>query len=223
MGNKKPTITPDVEAEMAEALDAPETALATVDQMPSALATVGGIPIEGLQDIPVTRLPVPFVKMVQPSSTEVQMEDGKDALPGTFFFTDLQKSYSELSFVMLRAKEVVTDFERDGKITPTPQLKILGITLDTQKLFILNLSITSFQSFFKLIAKLKENKVQASWAYEIKASTQKTENKKGKYFVVQFQLVRKITGEEFEALSETYGAYGGALDRQALEEDETVE
>lgn len=199
-----------------------ETAIATVAHEGRALAQVGaGIPIEGLQDVSLSMLPIPFVKLVQGSSTEITLENGEDAPQGTFYFTDLQKSFKELSFIMLRAKQETVDFERDGKIVPTKMVKILGITTATQKLFILSLSVMSFSNFGKLIAKLRDNRVTSSWQYEIKATAEKKENNKGKFWVSSFHLGDKIDEEMLEKMSAAYGEYGGALDREDLQQEAT--
>jgi hypothetical protein len=83
------------------------------------------------------------------------------------------------------------NFERDGELIPTTQRKILGITMDTKKTFMLGLSISSFGNYGRLIAQMKDQKITESWSHMIKAKTLKTENDKGKFYVVEFDLGEK--------------------------------
>src|SRR5581483_10112539 len=195
-------------AEGAETVHEPaEAALAVQDDKDTAIATIGhGIAIQGLEGVPASILPIPFVKLVQGTSKKIELEDGKDAPVGSFYFTDLQK-----------------DFEREvnGVMTmvPTKQLLLLGIALDRQKLFILTLSVMSFSNFGRLISKFKDVKVSATWEYEIKATAEKMENKKGKFQIANFQIGRKLTEEEIGQMAQTYAEYGGVLEREDIQQE----
>lgn len=210
------------EQEMKESMDETENKMTVKNSSSSLTVPDFGINIEGLQDVPVSVLPVPFVKLVQGTSTKIELEDGKDAPVGTFYFTDLQQAFEQLSFVLLRAKYQIKEFERDGEMVPTKQMLLLGITLDTQKLFILTLSVMSHSNFGRLVSKLKDRKTKHVWEYEVIATSEKMENKKGKFQVVNLQVGRKISDEEVEQMAKTYGEYGGVLDREYVEEEDVA-
>lgn len=179
-----------------------------------------GIGIEGLQDVPTAMIPVPFMKLVQGTSKNIELENGEDAPVGSFYLTDLQVAFKDLTFVMLRVKHQVIDFEReiDGqmKMVPTKQLLILGMDLDTEKLFILTLSVMSFSNFGRLIAKFKDQKVNAVWQYQVHVTSEKMENKKGKFQIANFQIGEKLTEDQIAKMQEKYGQYGGVIDREDL-------
>jgi hypothetical protein len=182
-----------------------------------------GLSIEGLQDVPVNIIPVPFVRVVQGQSKKIVLatpikdaagNDVTEAPEGTFYFNDIQECFRQLSFVMLRAKQQIVEFERDGEKKPTRQMLILGITTDTKKLFILALSVMSFSNFGRLMARFKEKKVSRAWEYEIIATSEKQENDKGKFWVQNFKIGEKLNNDQLDEMEQVYSEYGGALERQ---------
>lgn len=192
-----------------------QMALAPVEPAADRSLTIHGkgIDIEGLEDIPMSIMTIPFVRLVQPTSTNIEV-DGKDAAPGTFYFNDLQTAEEELEFVMLRAKQSMVQFERDGVMQPPqPRIYILGITRNTGKLFIFSLSVTSFSNFGKYIAKLKNDNIDKVWRFALIAKSQKKENSKGKYYVADFDLSEEITDKELEKYEQKAMEYGLVLDR----------
>lgn len=198
----------------------------SVHKEPAALATKGSLDIEGLEDVPASMLAVPFVKIVQFSSTKTVLESGVDADPGNFFFTDLQTQEKELKFVMLRAKPQIREFDDDKSPTGkrmVRQVLVLGMILESQKLFILILPVSSFSSWGKLLSKLKENKVLSVWESELVASTELQKNDKGKFYVANFQIGRELDDDEIGRMAATYGQYGGVLERQDVPEPDPSE
>lgn len=191
----------------------------------SLVGHVPGIAIEGLEDVPMNMVALPYLRLVQPTSKKVQMESGKDAPTGSFLFNDTQESFEELDFILLRAKKedrrvdekgmwVNDDYE--GKTFLKPRLVILGITLNQDKLFILGLSSTSFSSFGRLLAKLKGLEVRRSWQFAIKMTSEMQENDKGKYAIANFQLQKELTENQLEFYTKTALEYGVILDRSDI-------
>ena len=156
----------------------------------------GGLGIRGLEEEDASILPIPFVRVVQGQSKDTKTKDGKDAPEGHFFFNDTREAFETLTFCILKSKVVVTEFERDGVKKPTTQRKILGITMTTKKVFMLTISITSFAGYGRLIAEMKQNKVVNVWDRMVTATTEKQENDKGKFFVVNFALGEALTAED---------------------------
>lgn len=180
-----------------------------------------GIDIQGLEEVPVTLIPIPFVKLVQPTSTKTTLADGKsEAQAGTFFFTDTQVSVNELNFVLLKAKHGNQTYERDGQKVSSPRLMVLGVSRENKKLFILPLSVMSFSNFGKLVAKLKDNNIKSTWRFEITATTEKQENQKGKYYTANFQIGEELEEQEYLAMEGLANQYGIALNRNEVVEEE---
>ena len=179
---------------------------------------VGG-DIEGMQDLPASMIALPYVKLVQKSSSKTILTDGKDATPGLYYFTDTQTVVDTLNFIILRAKVVTRDYIRDGESVKVTQLMSLSMSDDFKKLFILLLPITSFTSWGKLIAKFKEMGIESAWEYAVTAKSIKRENTKGQFFVADIQIGRKLIDKEQEAMADKYGEYGGVLERRDIMEE----
>jgi hypothetical protein len=218
-------VTVEVTEDPKEAATLNQTAVAVASQRRELAGPMRGFNIEGLQDVDVSILAVPFVRLVQPTSKKIELTNGKDAEVGSYYFNDLQEAYASLDFVMLRAKQQVKEFDREvtdekgQKKTikvPTRQLAVLAINLEKKKLFVLTLSISSFSNFGRLIAKFKDQKISAVWEYELEAFSAKKENDKGKFYVADFKIGRKLSEEELEEMAQIYGEYGGVLEREDI-------
>jgi len=181
-----------------------ETGIATRKGEPQTVALrqqTTGLGIRGLEEEDPSILPIPFVRVVQGQSKDIKMKNGEDCPEGHFFFNDTRESVEALTFCLLKSKVITVNFERDGKIIPTAQRKILGITMDTKRIFMLTVSISSFGNFGRLVAEMKAKKITEAWSYMITATTVKTENDKGKFYAVEFALGEKLTAEDNEEMS----------------------
>ena len=185
----------------------------------TSLTTPNSLHIQGLEGLPTSIIPVPYVRLVQPSSKNTEISDGVEAKPGNFLFNDTKQEVESLSFVLLRAKHGQVQFERDGELVTTSKIAILGVT-DNRKLFILSLSPTSFSNFGQLIAQLKEKDITASWLYEILATSEKKENEKGKFYVVKFGIKNKLEETELAEMEELAKNYTSVPERRESEEKE---
>ena len=98
----------------------------------------------------------------------------------------------------LKSKVIVTVFKdpNTGADKPTPQRKIVAMTMDTKKVFMLTTSITSFANYGRLVAELKEKKITELWSHVVNMKCEKTENDKGKFQVVNFTLREELTAED---------------------------
>lgn len=187
-----------------------------------------GIEIEGLEGVPASMVAVPYCRLIQPSSKNTTLNNGKEATQGYFMFNDIQEEVPELNFALLRAKADIAfvddkgnyvDSGYEGEKKQKQLLRMLGVTLDTNKLFILTLTSTSFSNWGKLLAHFKAIKLDKTYRYGIKATTLKTENKKGKYYVVDFKLGEELDEDKMTELSKIALEYGVVLDRQVEAEE----
>lgn len=188
-----------------------------------------GIDIEGLEGIPASMVAIPYCRVIQPTSKKTTLKDGSEATPGYFMFNDVQEQVQELHFTMLRAKMDMSFVDKDGNYVTNDYegekrqkqlLKLLGITLDTDKLFILSLTSTSFSSWGRLLAQMKAIKLDKTYRFSLKATTEKKENKKGKYYTVNFALGEEVGEEKLQELSKIAFEYGVVLDKQIVETEE---
>lgn len=208
-----------------------DSALSTVpkEQEIAVHGQFKGVNIQGLESIPASMVAVPYCRLIQPTSKKTELANGQEAPLGSFFFNDIQESVPMLNFVLLRAKHELKRVDKDGQfvqddyvgVTSTkPVVSILGITTDTNKLFILSLSATSFSSFGKLIAKLKGLAIDKTWRFKFTAESEKTENAKGKFYIINFNIDKELSEKEREAMGQIASEYGVVLDRQNYAEDQ---
>lgn len=182
------------------------------------LTTVTGIDITGLEDVPASIIPLPYVRLVQPTSTKIQLDSGEDAAVGTFYFNDTQRAEVSISMAILKAKHGQVTYERNGEPVHTSKLAVLGYDLLTNKLFILSLSVMSFSNFGKLVAQMKEKAITQTWTHEIIVSSEKQENEKGKYYVAKFEIGQPVQVDKKAELDKLQAQYEGVLERRNEED-----
>ena len=78
----------------------------------------------------------------------------------------------------------------------------------------------TIEEFGKLISKLKSLHLDKSYRVEIKATSEKQENLKGKYYIVNFSIGAELTGEKLKQAEKTAFEYGLVLDREIVPEEE---
>src|SRR5215207_6512528 len=69
-----------------------------------ALAGPQTIDFPGLEDMPVSWVPVPRIKLVQANSQDVLLHDGSDARKGSFYYADTQSQEDSVKAAILAAK-----------------------------------------------------------------------------------------------------------------------
>src|SRR5882672_1728676 len=118
------TTTKRDEVEMAQAVEESESGNANLPMVKenTKVAISGGFNIEGLEDVPSSVIPVPFVRLVQGQSKNIKLENGSEATEGTFYFSDLRRSFERLIFIMLRAKHQIVEFEREEIVNGKKQM-----------------------------------------------------------------------------------------------------
>lgn len=181
--------------------------------------------IQGVEEIPTSMIPIPFIKLVQPGSTNVTLSSGKDATPGMFYLTESGQEVEKLHFALLRAKRRVSEFQNEaGEDVRSITIGILGISLEDYTPFILTVSVASFSNFGRLMSQLKKREAKKAWEFGITATTQKIETTKAgrkvKYWVANFQLDEKGLDETgMKMLDDAYTEFAGGLDKQQTPEE----
>ena len=151
------------------------------------------------------------------------MADGTDASPGTIFMMDSGDAQDTLKFALLRAKRLNREFTNDqGELVRTTTIGILGINIANFTPFILNVPVSSFSNFGRLIKQLKDKKAEFAWKFPIMATSEKQEQLKQttrgqqmvKYFTLNFQVGTKpFSEDEASLLSDAYEEFASSLDR----------
>lgn len=181
--------------------------------------------IQGLEEVTTDIIPLPFYKLVQPGSTNIKIsEDGTDADPGQFYQGDTGTATDELKVGIVRAKRIVKLYK--GKRSTS--LGVLGVNLDNMTPFLMNISVTSFTNFGRMMNNLTQRKIDAIWKYPITLSSTKVETKKEidgqlqmvKYWVMDFTIGENPFDEEELGIMQTVLAdYAGTLDRDTIDEE----
>lgn len=206
----------------AEELFAEDTKDLVENPTPLSVAMIGGLGIQGLEDVPSSILPIPYLRLIQPSSQKTETSKGKEAVAGTFYFNDTKTEYESVTFALIKAKYGMQSFERDGEMKESVKLALLGMTLDTNKLFIITLSVMSFTSFGSLVAQMKEAKMKSTWEKAITVTSEKQENDKGKYYVAKFELGDDLTQAQIHNLASKHQEFGTVLDRKDQQASEVT-
>ena len=178
------------------------TALVPVGSV--VIAPSNGIHIAGFERLDQREdMALPYLRVVQPTSTQAELMSGGDAKPGQFYDTALRVAYNELLFAILAVQKFSVVWQ-DGK---DPQLMYLILGADQHlEPFVLKVSGTSVFSLKSLITSVARLGSPAAWFYRVRAVTEKREsNKDGqprKWFSIRFYIMDETTEEERTALQE---------------------
>lgn len=186
--------------------------------------------VAGLEEVPMNIIPLPFYKLVQPGSSNIQLTDGKDAPTGNIYMKDSGKSVGTIRMALLRAKHQRKQFTGDdGEMVSSVSMGVLGVNLDGFTPFILNVSVASFGNFGQLMKQIQEREVTRAWEYPIKITTVKREEtkmikgrpQKVKYWVLAFELeTTKLEENALGMLDSAYEEFAASLDRQSEFEEQ---
>lgn len=219
-----------------------ENKLAEVEKETVLNRKIMNTPIRGMEDV---ALSIPYYKVVQPGSTNVNLASGNEAPVGSLFNGNDKKSVTSLRCAILRVKrqkrEVVN---AKGETKTILSEAILGIDPENYSPFILNASLASFAAVSRLKTQMKNKKVSAAWEYPVIITTEKREEQKQtdegikmvKYYVLTFTLEDEpFSREEIALLDQGFQEFAQNLDGEGTdvemaepnehveEQEETVE
>ncbi len=185
--------------------------------------------VAGLEEVPMSMIPLPFYKLVQPGSTNIGTQEGEDAPAGSILMKDTGEAVSVLRIALLRAKRQSQQITDDyGATKVRVSMGLLGINLDGFSPFIMNVPISSFSAFGQLMKQIKDRKASRAWEYPITITSGKREEtktiggrpQKVKYWVLSFQLEKEpMENETLELLDGAYKEFASSLDRQNEQDD----
>jgi hypothetical protein len=188
----------------------------------TAIPPSTAIHIAGLEHLDQREdMALPYLRVVQPTSTQAELMEGGEAKPGQFYDTALRVAHNDLVFAILAVQKFSVVWQ-EGK---EPQLMYLILAADERlEPFVLKVSGTSVFSLKSLITSITRLGSPASWYYRVRAVTEKRESTKDgqprKWFAIRFYIVEETSTEEREAMKALAGelSIGEAL--PPLEPDE---
>jgi hypothetical protein len=177
--------------------------------------------IAGLDGLDESDQAIPYIRVVQPTSTECKLMDGSDAKAGQFYDTALMKAHNELQFAVLAVAKFDVTWQEDKE----PQRIYLLLCADRDYYpFVLKVSGTSIFALKQLITSITRTGVAASWYFWVRAITEKRESTKDgqprKWFSIRFYIIGEADEQELQIFADMTGKYtlGEAL--PPLEPDE---
>ncbi len=201
-----------------------EDALANVEV--NKLSVPGsGFGIQGLEEADPATIPLPFVRLVQPSSKNVLLADGNEAPAGSYLFDDTSSAFEELEIVILKGKHGQKTFidKKTGDETTKKVLAILGVLPDTEKVFLLQLSVMSYAPFGKYMAQLKEKKAEATFQYKVKLNSRYQENDYGKFYVANIEIGEELPEDQYVRMAELFEQYQSVVNKAFDEKPQKIE
>lgn len=200
-----------------------EIAAAEPMQLAKPQATIG---IPGLENIPMSILPIPFVKLVHGTSRNVFLKDGKKANPGTFYHTDTKEVEDEINFALIQSKfqKRMVENQKTGKMELKEFLNILGYDLVSKDLFIISLSaLSAWRTFGMLMAQVRKAKLTASWEFYTTLKAVVVTSNGNEFQAPEFQLGERIASEDMQKAEKAYQEYGSVLDKTIDDTADAVE
>lgn len=144
------------------------------------------LPIRGFEHLDRSDEAVPYIRVIQPTSTQAELMDGGDARPGTFYNTALRTASEELLFSILSVHKMDITWE-EGEEEAQRVYMILG-TDERYEPLVLKVAGTSIFGLKQLITSISRSGVDAAWTWKVRAVTEKREGKMGKWYVIKFYL-----------------------------------
>lgn len=187
--------------------------------------------IKGLDEVPVSYIPLPFVKLISSNSKDPYDKDGNVVPSGKFLNTGNKNVYDKLSFHVLRAKPgTVTNKDmKTGELVTKDCFRVLAIRSDDiENLdatpFIMMYTGTAFWNFRSTLGIIKQLAAQTGvvWSTKIEAIVKPYTNKEGQnYQALDFGVKPAQLDEGRLAFLESlYYQWGGNLDRKEDSQDD---
>lgn len=192
---------------------------------PAALAKQAStVAVRGFEELPTSIMTLPMIIITQPG-TNVYTSDNKTPAPkGQFYLTDTQESLPEIEFVTLRAIQYEKEQEQDdGSMKMISKLKVLVVLVDRMEMYILQLPVTSFTGFGRMIAQIIKRKAINSYEFIAQGSLVSEQNKKKQlYYKGVFSIGDQVDDAMLEEMDKLARTYGGVLNRRDFDEAEVI-
>ena len=184
-------------------------------EVDASLRPSNNLGVNGLEFVPTSAVALPVVKLVQPTSRDIELPDGTDAPVGQFLFTSLGEAQPELHMALISAHVGDHTFtDDDGQEITKTQVSLIAIERTRKELFLSRFSATSLPAFGKLMSQIKAAKCENAWDREIVVSSEKRESKRGKYWVAKFALGEPVSEDDAAQYVQTWMEMATYFDRE---------
>lgn len=195
-----------------------DTAIAKKEE--TALANnAGGIGMEGIEGISMSDLPMPYVKLVHPTTKKADLSK-----VGQWLHTGKNEYKESMAIVILFAKHgKITDF--NDETIENDCMKVLAVDLeDLENPFAMTLSGGGWFAFMKLMAAMKQWKISKPWTRVIILGSDRRTSKDGKneYTVPTINMSDPLTAEDLAQVEKLRETFKGRTDFQEEEEGHTA-
>lgn len=165
----------------------------------------GTLGIGGLRGFDRSDLPIPFMKLVQPTSQKIETADGKDAPVGSFYFSRNRESKDNLNIVILNAEKGEVHWEGDDE--PSVVYRIIAVHKGSTDPFSFMISGTSRWEFKKLLGEIESVGLKNIYDMSVSVSSEKVEGEKGKWYIMKFALADELSDSELKTADSLAGRF----------------
>lgn len=217
----------DVDAAFEGDAEPTTQTVAVAPSRPQALAVASGLSVQGLEDIPTSDLVLPIVKLVQGTTSKVDLANGGTANPGDFYNTADRVATEDITFSILRAKKIEVQYDDNEPQANYALLGVIDGQLSETGVFMMRIPLTSMSAMKKIFTEInrKREDFPQVWAHKIKATsiTRDRKNGSGSYRAMEMSIVGQNGEDVIEALTFMYETYATSLDRgESNPEDERL-
>lgn len=213
-------------------MDKKPTTLATVTQPSQNSLTnrnqeLTGSGIPGFENIPMSDLPIPSIKIVGENTKDKSLANGKEATNGKFLHTGRREEFDSFTFRPLSGSKGTTlgYGKEDSPENYVPQYVIVAIDETDNEPFLLYLQSSNLNSFRKVLGEMKRlaNQGIPPYALKITADIETLNSDKYKWKAMRFSWeVSELSDEQKALFQRLFSQYSRAAAENANRKEETV-
>lgn len=190
-----------------------------------------GMGILGLEEMPMSFVALPRVRIVQPGSLNVSLADGEhDARKGFFFYDHSQEETQSVRMAIIKAKPFTRtgpSLDDPNKVETKQSVGVLFYDLGKDQVCTITLRPGSFSGWRSLMAVMlnahKQGSMDTAFSREVTAVTDMIKGKANTYYVARFSLGNPLTDEELVKATAAWEQYESYFDAPEVEsEDESA-
>jgi hypothetical protein len=188
------------------------------------LVVGGNLGMEGVEGFDMSDLPMPFVKLVHPTSKNTDLNGGGKAVPGTWYHTTKKEAQDSMDVVFFYAKKVKTPNPRDiNEILDG--VRILDVDLkDLESPFAMQFTKGGYWAYKRLLAAMKVWKMKSMHERYVLLGSQTVKSKAGDEFLVPtMDLSDPLKKDQLAKVQSVVDKFGGKIDNVVVEDDEEIE
>lgn len=182
-----------------------------------------GLGMEGIDGFDVSDLRMPFVKLVHPTSQNIELADGKKAQPGQWYHTTKKEAKDSLSVVFIHSKKVtVENPQNPGEMLDG--VRIIALDLDDlESPIAMQFTKGGYWAYKNLLSTMYSWKVTQPWKRIVllDSKTVETTNEKGvknSFLVPTMNLSDELDKKQLEIVTSMVERFKGGVPEDKSEE-----